>query len=548
MQSDAEHVHPEPREARHDIPEERPSQGRLVNVISFCSDAWSMSESAHAKCSCAQCNGHLEFPVAAQGSEILCPHCGEKTILLAQEEPRALPPGTELSPAVLASAFAGPISPPRSPLLYLIGLFLVAGMMVLLPLFYLALIGLAGWLTYEWAIHAKEILPGDVLNLFAYLIVLTLYLAPLFAGTVLVLFMVKPFFARRAPHAQPLALHPGAEPLLHSFVSQICRAVRAPCPARIDIDCQLNAGAGFRRGILSFLQGDLVLTLGAPLIAGLDLDQFAAVIGHELGHFSQGFGMRLNFLIRQINGWFVRAVYQRDAWDLALEDWGQIRHIFIRFIVACARLGVWLSRQVLRLAMLASHAICCFMMRQQEFHADAYAIQLAGSAVFESQTFRLNVLQCALENAYSQMREAWKRQHALPADFPAYLIAFDQAMPSEIRTRVQDTLGLATTGLFALHPSPGDRIRRARQQGTPGVFRLPGLATTLFSNFEILSRQVTLLHYSDDLRLPLTGARFYSLANPSQPVEPQPSAADQIKSSAHDRTRVFKIPTRSPAP
>ena len=66
---------------------------------------------------------------------------------------------------------------------------------------------------------------------------------------------------------------------------------------------------------------------------------------------------------------------------------------------------------------------------------------------------------------------------------------------------MQDRLGLARTGIFDTHPSDGDRIRRARPAGEPGVFRLDLPASVLFSHFEVVSKQVTHLHYAEDLGL-----------------------------------------------
>ena len=81
----------------------------------------------------------------------------------------------------------------------------------------------------------------------------------------LVLFMVKPLFARRVRGAQPLALNPAVEPTLFAFIARICESVGAPMPQRIDLDCQLNASAGFRHGPLNFRRDSLVLTIGLPL-------------------------------------------------------------------------------------------------------------------------------------------------------------------------------------------------------------------------------------------------------------------------------------------
>jgi len=74
-------------------------------------------------------------------------------------------------------------------------------------------------------------------------------------------------------------------------------------------------------------------------------------------------------------------------------------------------------------------------------------------------------------------------------------------LPPATRERLQDTLGLARTRLFDTHPSDGDRIRRARLADAPGVFNLDLPASSLFSHFDIVCKQVTHLHYADDLGL-----------------------------------------------
>src|SRR5699024_4661377 len=107
-------------------------------------------------------------------------------------------------------------------------------------------------------------------------------------------------------------------PQLFALIGWICRSLNAPIPSRIDVDCELNASAGFRGGWRSLFGNDIVLTIGLPLVAGLNLSQLTGVIAHEYGHFSQGTAMRANYVIRRINLWFHRVVYERDAWDVSL--------------------------------------------------------------------------------------------------------------------------------------------------------------------------------------------------------------------------------------
>lgn len=67
-------------------------------------------------------------------------------------------------------------------------------------------------------------------------------------------------------------------------------------------------------------------------------------------------------------------------------------------------------------------------------------------------------------------------------------------------------MGLRRTKALDTHPSDGDRIRRARRAEEPGQFHSELPATSLFANFEMISRQVTCLHYADDLGIAYTPA------------------------------------------
>jgi hypothetical protein len=394
--------------------------------------------------------------------------------------------------------------------------------MLLLPVLYLALIGLAGWGVYFWATHGTSLLhSGGRARVMIFK--LLVYITPLFAGLVLVFFMVKPLFARRPKGAQPLALNPGAEPFLFAFIAKICETVGAPFPKRIDLDCNLNAAAGFRRGLLSLFGHDLVLTIGLPLVAGLNVTQFAGVLAHEFGHFTQGFGMRLTYIIRSVNGWFARVVYERDAWDLMLEEWAETEDGRIAIIVACARFAVWSSRLVLKVLMYLGHGIGCFMLRQMEFDADSYEIKLAGSADFESTSRRMHVLTEVLGLTYKKIRVGWNQSRELPENFSAYLMHTDTDLRDDKRTAIEDTMGLDKSGLFDTHPSNGDRIRAARQANEAGVFQCDLPASALFTNFEVVAKQVTMLHYSDDLGIPPGLAKLVPLRTaPANVAEDEP--------------------------
>jgi hypothetical protein len=343
---------------------------------------------------------------------------------------------------------------------------------------------------------------------------------PILSGIVLLVFMLKPLFAKRMRPPQPLAMNPAVEPTLYAFIAKICDLVGAPMPKRIDLVCDLNAAAGFRRGAASFFGDDLVLTIGLPLVAGLSLREFGGVIAHEFGHFTQGFGMRLSYVIRHINAWFARLVYQRDSMDEALEAWGnQAEDLGVLILVNGVRAAVGSTRLVLKLLMFMAHGVSCFLLRQMERDADSYEIKVAGSATSESAMRRMAELGEALKLSYKDMRATWNLNRRLPDDFPAFMVLQHSRLPAPVLERMQDRLGLSKTGVFDTHPSDGDRIRQARRAEEPGVFHLDLPASVLFSRFDIVSKQITHLHYKEDLELQFDEVNLRPVESGAVPAE-----------------------------
>jgi hypothetical protein len=407
----------------------------------------------------------------------------------------------------ILSGFEGPIAPPKTSFFYHCGLVLVAMTMVLLLLLYVAIVAAAAYAVYHHAVYDwKPIMGfGDIGGGRIMILKFLVYITPLLAGIVVVFFMFKPIFARRPEQAQPLALNPAHEPLLYAFIEKICDIVGAPSPKRIDLDCQLNAAAGFRRGFLSFLGHDLVLVIGLPLAANLSARELAGVMAHEFGHFTQGVGMRLSYLIRTINFWFARVAYERDAWDVALERWSmEAEDLRVTLVIWTVQVSVWFCRLILKLLMFIGHIVGGFMLRQMEYDADTYHIKVGGSESFEQTHRKLATLAAAWNETHKQLLASWKKSRTLPDNLPELLRQCRERLSPQLIQRIDDTLGLERAGIFDSHPSPADRIRQSRRANDPGVFHDDRPAASLYASFEHPSRFVTLLHYTDDLEIPIT--------------------------------------------
>ena len=301
----------------------------------------------------------------------------------------------EASP--LLQSFTGQMPPVRLPTSYLFGLFLAAVAMVLLLLMYPGFIGLLGWAMYFWATHGVDWFFPKIGGARRFIWELAvIYVAPLVAGLILVLFMLKSFFSpwRFRQFATPIS-HVD-HPEIFRFLGQLCQQIGAPIPSRVDVSLDLNAGAGFREGFASLFGNDIMLTFGLRLVAGLNCREFAGIIAHELGHFTQRAAMRCNFIIRSVNGWLFRAVYGRDEFDDWTEDASNASAITL--VIFGFALAIAFTRGLMFLLLMLGHTISSYMSRQMEFHADACEIAVAGKEGFLATSQKMLILQACADH------------------------------------------------------------------------------------------------------------------------------------------------------
>jgi Zn-dependent protease with chaperone function len=386
-----------------------------------------------------------------------------------------------------------PLPQNRVSLSYRIGIVVVSILMVLLPLIYLAIIGLVAYVVYYHAVHHIGML-GAVKGRGVILAALA-YATPLIAGVTIVLFMLKPIFARREEQEASLVLKSHDEPLLFEFVARICRAVRAPVPTEIVLDHTPNASASFRRGAWSMFSNDLRLTIGAPLAAGLTAQEFAGVLAHEFGHFAQGAGMRLSYLIRTISLWLTHAVYQRDKWDEWLVNSCQ-GDLQFTWVVYVTRGLVWLTRRVLWVLMYAGHLVSSYLLRQMEFDADRYQTHVVGSECFAKTFQRLPLLVFGHRMALQDLSEFY-REGRLGNDLAQLIQLNVSKMDDGLRTKIQEMHDADKTGWLDTHPSIAERVASSRRSNARGTFHEGRPATVLFRDFDAVSQDSTLLFYRE---------------------------------------------------
>lgn len=383
----------------------------------------------------------------------------------------------------ILSLFQNNITHFNTSIFYKVSLLCVAVAMILLPLIYVVLIFGVFYLVF-WHMTANISVFSNGGNIRGALIV---YLAPLFIGGISIFFLVKPFFARQYSIFRPYRIEPLKEPLLFEVVKRIAKASRAPVPVDIYVDTTVNASASFKNGFSDFFKTNLTLTIGLPLANGMNIAQFAGIIAHELGHFSQSFGMRLSYLIRTINVWFARVVYERDVWDERIKQWSRTQNYGIVMLLWISQGFIWMTRKVLWVLMKLGHLISCYMSRQMEFDADRYEISLSGSNLFESTTKRIILLSQAYRWALDDLRNIYE-EGKLADNFPGLVVDRANQTSAEIRKKIETVfIENMKTGFWDSHPSDNERIFAARMMNLPTILKTDRLIKTSIKTTELLS-------------------------------------------------------------
>ncbi len=381
---------------------------------------------------------------------------------------------------------------------YRLALAAVTLVVVLLPVLYAGLVAAGGLAWLWWALEEGLRVAGEARGQAAFFA----YIGPLFIGAILLLFLVKPFFAAVPRPPRPLAVARRDHPRFLAFVDAVCAAVGAPAPREVCVDTDVNASASLRGLFPGFFGGQLRLTVGLPLLLGLTKRQLAGVLAHEFGHFTQKAALRSGAALRIVNAWLYRVAKERDAWDERLLRWSETD---LAWLVWIARLLVWLTRRLLLGLMWASHALSCALMRQMEYDADRHEARLAGAATFAATSRRLRELGAACRGALFDLQQAWVERR-LGDDFPGLVLANVPQIPAEVRRLVEEHAASARTGWFDTHPADAARLATVEREGAPGEYGDDEPAADLFADLPALCREATLLCYREFFGRDLTKA------------------------------------------
>lgn len=377
---------------------------------------------------------------------------------------------------------------------YRLGLVFASLVMLAMPLAYTVLVAATAWLVYYYTFH---VFPGAISGIGlrggrAMIFVMIALVAPIVAGVTVVIFMFKPIFFSLVDFRpnRTRSLTREGEPLLFELVDRICDPIKAPRPHKIQVNSEVNASASYGVGLKAIFRRELVLTIGVPLVSGLSTRQFAGILAHEFGHFSQGAGMRAQMIIGSINLWFAKVVYARDGLDEMLDEAIEDSESAFGLVLMLAKVCVVCVRGILWCFMFAAHMVSSVFSRQMEFDADRYEIALVGSDVFKETGRDLQLLGASYGKALNNLVVLLNKA-VLIDNLPRLVILSRQQMSSVEVAKVDKSLAEEKTGLFDSHPCTRQRSEVAERLAVGGVFTIDRPAPELFRHYDSLCKNVT---------------------------------------------------------
>jgi Zn-dependent protease with chaperone function len=306
-------------------------------------------------------------------------------------------------------------------------------------------------------------------------------------------------FAPRGREPDAVVLAPEDDAQFTAAVQALSRAIGIRAPREIRLSHQANAWVQFSPGLAGLVGGHKTLTIGLPLVAGMNARQLVGVLAHEFGHFAQRGGMRAAELIHGVNRWLESRAYHPDAWDDRLRRWsedednGGLAQLTCAFTLAC----LWLTRLLMRGLFHVSFRMSQRLSQEMEFDADRYEAIVSGSDGFATTALRLRALARSLHEVDHLNRKIW-REGKLVGDLPAAVgLRLAHWTDEDWRTVSLQLDADDETRFWDSHPADQARIASAQALAAAGLFRDERPATALFADFPKLSRRVTEHFYRD---------------------------------------------------
>lgn len=387
--------------------------------------------------------------------------------------------------------FQGVMTPIKSSLSYNAGLFLTLMLTLCIPVLYISMTAsviygtgffianMSTWFDFQHTAHIKIPLAFSII----------------FMGVLLSFFLLRPLIPQSYRNDDEI-LDSADHPDLFYLIQKLSSYMSVPMPSEIRMNHEVNASASLKDGMGSFKNGQLVLTLGYPLVSGMNTRQLVGVIAHEFGHFSQRYGMAVYYLINSVNYWLQERAYSKYGLALLLKKWrAKYDEGFLLVPILAASAGIWLSQQCLKKLFHMSLYFSQRMSREMEFNADHHECKIVGSDYFSVTSMRIHQLSFA-KSKVSGINDYFWNENVLLKNIPEAINTLTDNLSKREKETVREALDLQESHPWDSHPADNQRINHALKLNEIGIFHIELEAGKLFKDYENLCKKKTIGIYN----------------------------------------------------
>ncbi|NLR64150.1 M48 family metalloprotease [Chitinophaga varians] len=323
-------------------------------------------------------------------------------------------------------------------------------------------------------------------------------------GGLMLFLLVRFLFYRRPPvnpYRAPIEAH--HHPRLFDFISRLVKDTRIRFPEKVFVVPEVNVAVFYNASFFNLLwPARMNLEIGLGLVNSVNISEFKMILAQEFAHFSRR-SMKLGSYVYALNKVLYNMLYENDSWnDLAIRwsSHGSLPGFFAHVTLMLVNSIQFLLRKLYRLI----NRQYLELSREMEFHADALAVSLAGTAAAISGGRRVEMGTYCLDHCMHKLSELendgqqfsnifqthravidyYARQNRLDTDAAGLPVIPDSYFHTFLKSRVQ------LREQWTTHPTREDREQRYLAAGII-CEQVNTSAWQLFDDPELLQEQST---------------------------------------------------------
>ncbi|MHA4895907.1 M48 family metalloprotease [Pedobacter sp. PWIIR3] len=324
-------------------------------------------------------------------------------------------------------------------------------------------------------------------------------------GFLIFYFLIKFVFssAKKMDRSHLLEIKEQQQPELFKLIRELVAEVQTQFPKKVYLSSEVNAAVFYDSNFWSmFFPVRKNLQIGIGLMNTVSVIELKAILAHEFGHFSQR-SMKVGSYVYNVNKVIYNMLYDNDGYSSMLNRWSSASSYFIIFSKG-ALLVVQGIQYVLMKVYRVLNLNYMALSREMEFHADAVAASVTGSAPLANSLLRMGLasqsLSTVLDYYGGKITDLQKTNNFYPQQyFILNHLAKAEGLPVEgglpnITTEVYKKFNktkLVLDDQWSSHPSTDERVRRLLALNLPLKGEQEGIAIDLLSDKDQIQELIT---------------------------------------------------------